>query len=327
MEFRTTFPIPPYPEKLVYGKPVFSMGSCFSGLLESKLSEGKFEVMSNPFGIIYNPVSILRLLTACLRGEGLDPEGVLTYQGRYFHYDLHSSVHASSVHKLIRNFEEISSSVVKVLSSCSHVIFTWGTSFIHEHRDRNVMVANCHKQPAFLFKKKLLPVSEMMDAFTDFMDLLRPINPAARVVVTVSPVRHTKDGIPANQLSKSLLRVFCHELTCKGMPVDYFPSYECLMDDLRDYRFYGQDMIHPSETAENYIWGLFIKAFMEPSVARTYEEVVKVKRSMAHRPFLQDSDEHRRFLKVLIGKMEKFEPPLDFSQEISILKQRLGGME
>lgn len=298
------------------------MGSCFASLLGDRLSAGKFQVMANPFGIIYNPLSLLKLLSACLQGEELDSLGILEHQNQFFHYQLHSSFHASSPELLRDEFSSRSKQVVADLTNCSHVFLTWGTAYIYELRHSSMTVANCHRQPAKLFTKRLLGSGEMEEAFSEFQKLLLHINPSARVVVTVSPVRHIKDGIPENQLSKSLLRVFCHQLEAAYGFVNYFPSYECMIDDLRDYRFYKADMIHPSEVAEDYIWANFSESFMGPEVRQKYDRILKLQRSMAHRPFYPESEEHQRFLHKLIQEMRGLQPEIDFSSEISLIRSR-----
>ncbi|MCC5937680.1 MAG: GSCFA domain-containing protein [Lunatimonas sp.] len=323
MDFRTAFPSPHYSHKLSYEKAVFSMGSCFAGLLGDRLSAGKFNVLANPFGIIYNPLSLVKLLSSCMLGEALDKQGVLTYQSRYFHYRLHSSFHAPSEELLHEQFSATSQQVMDHLTRCSHVFLTWGTAYSYEHTEWKIPVANCHKQPTAFFSKRLLHTSEMEEAFRGFQELLLRINPDVRVVVTVSPVRHIKDGIPENQLSKSTLRVLCHQLETTYGFVDYFPSYEWMMDDLRDYRFYKADMIHPSEVAEDYIWTKFSDSFMEPAVRKKYERVIKMRRSMSHRPFYPGSNEHQRFLAKLIQEMEDLQPEIDFSSEIAAIQSKM----
>ncbi|WP_209329284.1 GSCFA domain-containing protein [Lunatimonas salinarum] len=320
MEFRTTFSGPNISAKLTYESEVLSLGSCFANMLGERLSKGKFKVLANPFGIIYNPLSLLKLLSGCLLGQPLDLKGVLNHESRFFHYQLHSSFSADSSEVLQQQFLEQSKQVAEQLIRCSHIFFTWGTSHVYALKDTGSVVANCHKQPAALFARHLLGLDEMEAAFREFQGLLLQINPNVRMVVTVSPVRHIKDGIPENQLSKSILRVFSHQLQTSYRFVDYFPSYEWMMDDLRDYRFYKNDMIHPSEVAEEYIWSQFLDSFMDPSVRSRYEKVRKLQRAMAHKPFFPEGEAHQRFLDKLRVQMEEMQPQLDFSSEIAVIQ-------
>lgn len=324
MEFRTSFKALSVNRLITYDKPVFSMGSCFAELLGKRLADGKVTVFANPFGVIYNPVSALGLLASSLKASTVSPEDVLEVRDLFFHYQMHSSIYADSSNSLLNKIEKIQKGVSASLSACSHVFLTWGTSFVYQSNVTQKIVANCHKQPAALFSKRLLGLEEMMRSFDEFYSLLKANNPSATIVLTVSPVRHIKDGIPENQLSKSLLRVFCHQLAVKYNDVFYFPSYEWMMDDLRDYRFYGEDMIHPSKVAEDYIWSRFQETFFGPETIEKYEKILKIKASLNHRPFHPHSTAHQQFLKKLLTQMETLRNEVSFEEEIGYLKEALG---
>ena len=323
MEFRTDFHIPASPSKITHKSRVFSIGSCFSTLLGEKLQERKFMVLNNPFGILYNPVPIFLLLSTSLKEARLDEGMAFEFQERFFHYLLHSSISAPQKHDLWAKVEATLLRTQEFLTRTSHLFITFGTAYIYQLKQNGKPVANCHKQPQALFNKRLLELEEMKASFKEFYEVLEKKNPEAKIILTVSPVRHTKDGIPENQLSKSLLRVLCHQLAHLYPSVSYFPSYELMMDDLRDYRFYREDMVHPTTQAEDYIWEFFKKSYMDKTTLDAIRDIDAILNSLSHKPFNPTGSVYRLFLENLIQKMERMQDEFDFSKEISELKQKL----
>nr|MBI1231388.1 GSCFA family protein [Cytophagales bacterium] len=323
MEFRTHFSIPIQDDPVCYGRPVVTMGSCFSTLLGQRMAHGKMKVLSNPFGVIFNPVSVCQLIENAVLATPFPVEEYVNMEDIYVHYQCHSSMYGASRDELSVKLQKKQEEVRQYLADASHLFFTWGTSYVYEKYPQGYLVANCHKQPGSHFKKRLLTLKEMKDRFARCYAALGALNPTLRLVLTVSPVRHTKDGIPQNQLSKSLLRVLCHELVEEFPTVAYFPSYEWMMDDLRDYRFYKSDLIHPSELAEEYIWEEFQKAYFEEETQSTWRKVSQIQTSLSHKALHPESDAHQKFLRNLLGKMEALVPQVDFSSEVSEVKRYL----
>jgi hypothetical protein len=184
-------------------------------------------------------------------------------------------------------------------------------------------VANCHKQPAALFEKKLSSLDEQAPELESVLKKLLQQNPHLKIILTLSPVRHTKEGVSENQLSKSLLRVLCAQLEQQLEAVTYFPAYEILVDELRDYRFYKSDLVHPTEEAENYIWEKWQQFSFSPETQQKVSEIQKIQLELAHRSFNPDSEAHRKFLHNLLGKLERMQGEVDFSEEIQDVKSRL----
>jgi hypothetical protein len=240
----------------------------------------------------------------------------LEQQGRFFHYRVHSSISANKKIQLWDRIEASQSLTQKYLTQASHIFITFGTAHIYELKSGGKQVANCHKQPQSLFIKKLMSLDEMKAHFEKFHALQKEKNPEAEIILTVSPVRHSKDGIPENQVSKSLLRVLAHQLTEEYENVSYFPSYELMMDDLRDYRFYKEDMVHPTPQAENYIWDFFQECFFDKSTVGNVKIIEGIQNSLSHKPFLPGSTAHQQFLQKLLQQMERMTPDFDFSMEI-----------
>ncbi len=258
-----------------------------------------------------------------LKGEDLDTSGLLVQEDIFMHYQLHSCISSIDQESLYLRVREIREEFLQKLKNASHLFLTCGTSFVYERKEDGMLVANCHKQPSHLFHKRLLGLEEMKSKFSLVYDLLKQAAPQLQILLTLSPVRHTKDGIPENQVSKSLLRVFCHEMQSTHKDVAYFPAYEWLLDDLRDYRFYAEDLVHPSKMAEDYIWNKFLDTYLKTEDRAIYNSVVKVQQALAHKPFNPQSKAHQRFLERLIREMEQLGREIDFSEEINLVKKQL----
>lgn len=299
------------------------MGSCFSSMIGRKLEERKFKVLNNPFGTIFNPVSLLELLHRSLLLQPVEESLLVAHDQWYYHYSTHSDLSASEKDRLITIISERQSLTHQALRSASHIFLTLGTAYAYELISGSQIVANCHRQPKEQFKKRLLDLDEMMVGFKGFYNALKLLNPTAELIVTVSPVRHIKDGIPENQLSKSLLRVLCDRMTEECPRVSYFPSYELMMDDLRDYRYYKDDMIHPTAFAENYIWELFKTTYLSKEAFEAVKKTDAILNDLQHKPFHPESASHQQFLQKLLHKMEQMDPIFDFSKEISVVTQQL----
>lgn len=323
MEFRTIFPIQPSERKINIDSTLFSIGSCFSTMVGHKLEERKFQVLNNPFGTIFNPVSLFHLLQQSLLNQHPDESLLVEHDQRYYHYSAHSDLSHAKEDQLLSLIAQKQLFTRQFLSETSHIFITFGTAFVYELASTGQVVANCHKQPQRLFNKRLLTMEEMETSFRSFYNILGKLNPKAGVILTVSPVRHTKDGIPENQLSKSLLRVLVHQIQTAYPEVSYFPSYELMMDDLRDYRYYKDDMIHPSPFAENYIWEQFKSTYLDKATSEAVKNVDGILNALKHKPFHPEGASHQQFLHKLLHQMERMAPAFDFSKEIIDIKDQL----
>ena len=316
------FPIPDSPFPITHQSKILSMGSCFAQVIGQKMLDNKLDVLVNPFGTIFHPKILSQLLTHALFQDPLDELGILEREGLYFHYSAHSDLVGKSKEDLNQIWKEKIEETHRYLSSGSHLILTFGTAWIYEHETFG-SVANCHKQPQRIFEKRLSNLEELISDLDVTLGNLSRVFPSLKIILTVSPVRHTKDGIPENQLSKSLLRVLCHELEKRFPNVAYFPAYEILMDELRDYRFYKSDLIHPSEEAENYIWEKWKKSFFSEKTQEKVKEIEMINLGLAHRPLNPESESHRKFLQNLLTKLERMNKEFDFSKEIKSIKTEL----
>jgi hypothetical protein len=323
MLWTTSFDIPEGESKINHHKPIFSIGSCFSTMIGEKLAERKFPILNNPFGTLFNPISIAQVMEDAALEMPINTDMILVRDGLYLHFGMHSDVVAYSQDSLERLIHKKQQQTKQVLENASHILITFGTAWIYEYGSDGQIVANCHKQPADLFEKRLLHPDEIQKSFSGFFNILRQINPDVQVLITVSPVRHTKDGIPEDRLSKSILRLAAHDLTETYDFVQYFPAYEIMMDDLRDYRFYKEDMIHPNAQAEEYIWERFKTAWVDPKTFPLILEFEGIKRDLAHRPFNPDSPAHIKFLDNLQKKLERYSRDFDFSKEMDLLRKQV----
>jgi hypothetical protein len=322
MRWSIEFPIAESPFPISHQSKILSMGSCFTQAIGKKMQDAKFDVLVNPFGTIFHPINLADLLGQSLSDVKLDPAGILNRDGLFLHYATHSDVVGGSIEELTDRYEKRKQETRKFLENGTHLILTFGSAWIYQHHSLG-RVANCHKQPQKLFQKSLSSLQEMEITMSAIFEKLSQIFPKLKIVLTLSPVRHIKDGVSENQLSQSLLRVLCAELERKFPLVSYFPAYEIMMDELRDYRFYKPDLIHPSAEAEDYIWERWQHAIFLPNTRKAVQEIERIRLELAHRPFNPNTEAHRKFLQNLLAKLERLNEEFDFSEEIESTKQTL----
>ena len=322
MRWSIDFPIPDSPFPMSHQSKILSMGSCFAQTIGQKMKNAKFDVLVNPFGTIFHPLNLADLLDHALFQDPLEKDGMLERDGLFLHYATHSDVVGKSPEELTELYSQKLSLTRSYLEQGTHLILTLGTAWIYEHETFG-RVANCHKQPQKLFEKKLTTLEEMEMGLWSVLDNFSRAFPNLKIILTLSPVRHIKDGVAENQLSKSLLRVLCANLERRMSSVSYFPAYEIIMDELRDYRFYKSDLIHPSEEAEEYIWQKWQQAIFPEATREKISEIQKVQLKLAHRPFNPDTEAHRKFLQNLLAKLERLNNEFDFLEEISEVKSRI----
>ena len=303
--FRTELTIAPQERLLPRTARVLMVGSCFADSIGERLRLNKVNALVNPFGTVFQPLALAQLLRAAA-GEAQDwQQHVVEARGRWQSYDFHSTVGAESPVELLQTIQATVSQVGDFVRTADAVVLTLGTAWAYRLRETGELVSNLHKLPASLFEKELLTADEIVNALAEVHALLRRLNPDIRIVLTVSPVRHIKDTLPLNAVSKSVLRVACHYLSELLPNVSYFPAYELLTDDLRDYRFYAADMLHPSEVAEDYIWERFARAYFDADFGRFRKEWAAVRQSLGHRPLHIGAPEHRTFLDQTRERLER----------------------
>lgn len=311
MQFRTKIPILQTDFKIDYNAKIVSLGSCFAVNMAEKFDYFKFENACNPFGILFHPLAIEKLIDFAVSGKQFTEKDVFFHNERWHCFDAHSDLSNSSKDELIANLNAIVTAAKSKLQAASHIIITYGTSWIYRHLETNAIVANCHKVPQAAFSKEILSVETIKESMQNTLDLIQKINPNVNFIFTVSPVRHLKDGFVENQLSKAHLISAIYQTTNnKQQTTNYFPSYEIMMDELRDYRFYAEDMIHPNSVAIDYIWQRFSETFISEESHSIMKEVETIQKGLAHRPFNLNSESHQQFLSKLNDKMVKLQKQL-----------------
>ena len=312
MKLQTKIPLKRKTQNLIdYQSNILLLGSCFSENIGDKLNYFKFQSTQNPFGILFHPKAIENLITNTSNKKVYSSDDLI-YQNEIWHsFDAHSSLSSASENELLNKLNVAISLTNKKIKEASHIVITLGTSWVYRYIETDTIVANCHKIPQKKFLKELLSVSEISESLARSISLIKSINSDAAVIFTISPVRHLKDGFIENTQSKSHLIAAIHTLVNK-QDVSYFPSYEIMMDELRDYRFYAEDMIHPNKTAINYIWRKFIDTWFSEETKSIMKEIDEIQKGLLHRPFHEDSKLHQQFLLKLEQKKSSLQERLPF---------------
>lgn len=318
MELRTEI----FPEKLFYPldyhSAVFSLGSCFTENISKKLVDAKFTVLSNPFGIVYNPISMLNQAERILDKQYFTLNDVFEWEGVYRCYYAHSDLAEYTAQSAVDKLNAAIDTAYNFLKKATHVFITPGTAIVYTLLSSGNIVSNNHKQPAEKFTKRMLSISEVVNALNQLVQKIQAFNPALKIVFTISPVRHLRDGLVENTRSKSLLFSAFTGLQ-QEFELYYFPAYELVIDDLRDYRFYENDMMHPNALAIQYVWQKFKDAAIDPSCYTLMQSVLKVKQAMQHRPLFDKTVQHVKFRTAMQQEVKRLAteyPHLDFSEEL-----------
>ena len=332
MLFFTEIKIQEFPWKMDYTKSMMLLGSCFSENIGQKLLDLKFDVDMNPFGILYNPISIANSLQILLEKRVFTENDLFQDQGlwnSYYHHSRFSDVNRQAALEKINDRIALSR---EFLLKTDFLVITFGTSWVYELKETGKVVTNCHKVPSAQFKRFRLDVSEITEVYRELLMKLWRFNPNLKVVLTVSPIRHWKDGAIENQVSKATL-ILAIDRLLKGLgkkDIAYFPSYELMMDELRDYRFYAEDMLHLSAVATDCIFDRFTGAMMSLNSLELAKEVLKIRKAFLHRPVNSASVEYEKFLLYNLGEINKLTinfPYLNFAIEKRHLEQDLAGIQ
>jgi len=280
---------------------IMMLGSCFAENMAAYLQKYLFNVLPNPYGILFNPLSIATCINEVCGLES--PLNAVHRTGVYYSYKCHSSVYASSEKELEEKFYDINKRTKEFICHADYLFISLGSAFVYVHTDFNEPVANCHKQASALFEKKLLTVEETACALKMAFEKLKLINPRLRIILTVSPVKYIKDGLENNTISKSVLHLAVRQLRDAG-ECDYFPAYELVNDDLRDYRFYKEDLAHPNEQALLYVWQKFGETYFADDTQALNKEIEKIIQAQNHRILFPESEAGLAF-KQKVEKMKK----------------------
>jgi hypothetical protein len=316
MQFRTQIGIPKNTHPINYDSTVISIGSCFAVNIAEKFNYYKFQNTVNPFGILFHPLAIHTIIRRAIEEDFFVESELFFHNERWHCFDVHSDLSNSNKVDLLQNLNQSLIDLKSQINAASHLIITYGTAWVYREKTSQKIVANCHKVPQAQFEKELLSAEQIEAAIVDTISLLLKLHPNVNIILTLSPVRHLKDGFIQNQQSKANLIVGIHQsINRQTSTVNYFPSYEIVMDELRDYRFYTQDMIHPNQTAIDYIWERFVDSNIAVDSAQIMNEVASIQKALAHKPFHPDAQNHQVFLQQLnqrIAKLQEKVPNISF---------------
>ncbi len=326
MKLQTLVEIPVLPQKINIKDKLIFAGSCFADNMGEQFSMYKFNALVNPFGVLYNPMSVKSMFDLAL---GNDKMG----EGDYVESEdlLHSFLHHSSFSDVSRQslddkiFEQ-SSNLLQFIKEADVLFLTWGTAWVFRYLKTRRVVSNCHKVPAKNFERFRLQTKQIVQAYDELFDNLKLINPKLQIVLTVSPVRHLKDTAHGNQLSKSVLLLAAEKLYKRYENVHYFPSYELVLDELRDYRFYAEDLTHPNTLAVTYIWEKLRQHWLDKETVGMLSTIKQLTMAANHRPFNPETEAHQKFVKKTIQKIEdllKKHAYLNFNNELSALNAQM----
>lgn len=318
MEFRRELIIRSFPEKISIKDPIMLVGSCFSDNLGEKLKHNRFNVMINPSGIMFNPVSITRSLTSYITGHPYDHSMIFKTQEWWTSWDHHTRFSHADPDALLDMMNSSLKEAHDFLKKTKWLIITLGSAWVYQ-LDNGDVVANCHKVPTDKFRKKLLAVEDVLSSLDNLIHRLFIYNPGIKIMFTISPVRHLRDGFIENNRSKAVLIQAVHHLVDKFSNLFYFPSYELVIDDLRDYRFYAEDMVHPNYQATEYVWQKFVDACMDAGTLNVMKEINLVNAARAHKPFQPKSEAHMKFRRKQFDnllRLEKEYPFINWREDI-----------
>jgi hypothetical protein len=318
MDLLLPFRVIPSHVKISYSDKIFFIGSCFSEEIGKKMQNLKFNVLQNPNGILYDPVSISSALDSYIQNKIFNEDDIFYLNDLWHSWQHHSVFSGMSKEDVLQNINRSQTEANNFLKTASWLIITPGTSYNYIFKKSGVPVANCHKAPQNFFEKKLLSTDEIISNLSGSISKLRSLNSNLKIIFTISPVRHVKDGVVENNRSKGRLIDAIHSITEKFENVFYFPSYELIIDVLRDYRFYKSDLVHPTSAATDFVFENFCNAFLDDPGKKLLEEIKAISSAINHKPFQKESTSHKKFMATQLEKIQKIKtkfPSIDFSLE------------
>jgi len=322
MDFHLEFTPKSFDSKINHQHKLLLVGSCFTEQIGTKLSNHKFSILDNPNGILFNPISIINSISSYIDNKQYT-ETDLFYQNECWNsWEHHSRFSKPDITECLKGINESQAKANRFLKETDWLLITLGSAFVYELENKEV-VANCHKVPTDKFVKRLLPVEEVFAGLQQMISKTKAFNPGIKIIFTISPVRHLRDGFVENNRSKATLIQAVHQLIGKNEGCFYFPAYELIIDDLRDYRFFAEDMVHPNYAATNYVWEKFIAACIDEPSQLLMKEIAVIVAAKNHKPFNPTSEQHKKFLQTNLDKVKKLQqqyPYLDLEEEAACFK-------
>lgn len=322
MNFHLEFSPKPFNTKIVHQDNLFLIGSCFTENIGSKFKQHKFSVLENPNGILFNPVSISKSITSYIQNKQYAKEDLFYENELWNSWEHHTRFSDVDMDVCLNRINASQLQAHQFLKTADWVFITLGSAFVYELENR-VVVANCHKVPTDKFNKKLLNVEEVLAVLDNVIHRIFMLNPTVKIMFTVSPVRHLRDGFVENNRSKAVLIQAVHHLVNKFNKLFYFPAYELVIDDLRDYRFYAEDLVHPNYAATNYVWDKLVDCCIDENTIQLMKQLNEINAAVNHKSFNPTTEAHKKFIDTTINKIntiKKLHPHINFSNDESYLK-------
>lgn len=307
MNFRTEVNPKKSKYQINHNDKIITIGSCFSENIGKQFNKNAFNTLINPFGVLYNPFSIKTALELILKNKQFTETDLIYHNEQWHSFYHHSDFSCSEKTTILTKINESISYAHDFFKKTDYLMITFGSSYVYEYKKNQTIVSNCHKIPEKEFHQFLLELDDIYNNWLDLIKELKSFNPELKLVFTVSPIRYLKYENEANSVSKAILILLINKLKKSFEFIDYFPAYEIMMDDLRDYRFYNKDMIHPSEVAIEYIWNKFSDTFFSTNTIKLISEIKKITQASSHKAFNSNSEAHQKFLKTNLQKIEELE--------------------
>jgi hypothetical protein len=317
----TSVRLPSYPVQIGYDDRLLTLGSCFADVLGDWLRNRHFQVSVNPTGALYFPLAVTSLLREALEPIEDNTKWEICHDGIWSDLRLHSKWSHQSREALQTNRAMLMHSLGDTIRQSTWLIITWGTAYYYYHKSLEHFVANCHKLPGTYFEKRLATLDALQQSVYEDLQAIRKYQPNLRILLTVSPVRHLKDGLSENSISKATLRLLSHQLTSSLEHCYYFPSYEILVDELRDYRFYASDMIHPSETASELIASRFASCFFSEQTSEWSQQWADFYTALHHKPRFNNTPSYFAWIEHLHSRLSVLSDHFEVEKEYTLIKQ------
>jgi hypothetical protein len=317
MDFHLEFSPKPFPQKINHRHSLLLIGSCFTENIGTRLKQLKFPVLENPNGILFNPVSIAKSVQSYIQNKQYTAADLFYQNECWNSWEHHTRFSHPQKESCLQMINQSRQNAHVFFKDANWLLVTVGSAFVYELESREV-VANCHKVPTDKFNKRLLSIDEIKATLHTMLQAVFVFNPAVKIIFTISPVRHLRDGFVENNRSKAALIQAIHQLVEADERLLYFPAYELVIDDLRDYRFYAEDMVHPNYAATNYVWDKFVATCVDEASQSLMKEINGINAAKSHKPFNPTSEQHKKFLQANLEKIRQLQahyPYIDFEAE------------
>lgn len=321
MNFHLEFSPKPFNTKIVHQDNLFLIGSCFTENIGSKFKLNKFSVLENPNGILFNPISIAKSITSYIENKTFKQEDLFYENELWNSWEHHTRFSDVDLDVCLNRINASQQQAHQFLKTADWVFITLGSAFVYELENKSV-VANCHKVPTDKFKKKLLSVEDVLAVLDNVTHRIFMHNPTVKIMFTISPVRHLRDGFVENNRSKAVLIQAVHHLVNKFSKLFYFPAYELVIDDLRDYRFYADDLVHPNYSATNYVWNKLVDCCIDENTIQLMKQLNEINAAVNHKSFNPTTEAHQKFIDTTLSKIntiKKIHSHINFSNDESYL--------